>query len=75
MSVKKTVLSNGLAIVTDELNTVETVSFGVWVKVGSRYESKSLNGVSHFLEHMAFKGTDRRSAREIAEEIESGRAA
>lgn len=71
MSVKKTVLGNGLAIVTDELNTVETVSFGVWVKVGSRYESKSLSGVSHFLEHMAFKGTDRRSARGIAEEIES----
>ena len=71
MSVKKTVLNNGLAIVTDELNTVETVSFGVWVKVGSRYESKSLSGVSHFLEHMAFKGTDRRSARGIAEEIES----
>ena len=71
MSVRKTVLTNGLTIVTDELNTVETVSFGVWVKVGSRYESKSLSGVSHFLEHMAFKGTDRRSARGIAEEIES----
>jgi len=71
MSVRKTVLNNGLEIVTDELETVETVSLGVWVKVGSRYEPKSLSGVSHFLEHMAFKGTGRRSAREIAEEIEA----
>ena len=71
MSVRKTVLNNGLEIVTDELETVETVSLGVWVKVGSRYEPKSLGGVSHFLEHMAFKGTGRRSAREIAEEIEA----
>ncbi|MEK9683950.1 MAG: pitrilysin family protein [Rhodospirillaceae bacterium] len=60
-----------MTIVTDEMESVETVSLGVWVNVGSRHESESLNGVSHMLEHMAFKGTYRRSARQIAEEIES----
>jgi predicted Zn-dependent peptidase len=69
--VRSDILRNGLTIVTDEMESVETVSLGVWVNVGSRHESESLNGVSHMLEHMAFKGTYRRSARQIAEEIES----
>ena len=71
MEVQKTTLSNGLTIVTDTLPTVETVSLGVWVRVGSRYESADFNGISHMLEHMAFKGTEQRDARQIAEEIES----
>ena len=50
---------------------IETASIGVWVDVGARYESTDVNGVSHLLEHMAFKGTKRRSARHIAEEIEA----
>jgi len=71
VTVRQTVLPNGLTIVTDFMDTVETVSLGVWVRVGSRYEPAAINGVSHMLEHMAFKGTHRRSARQIAEEIES----
>ncbi|MGD9617473.1 MAG: M16 family metallopeptidase [Alphaproteobacteria bacterium] len=64
-------LPNGLRIVTDRIETVDTVSLGLWVDVGTRHESPELNGVAHFLEHMAFKGTERRSARAIAEEIEA----
>jgi predicted Zn-dependent peptidase len=64
-------LDNGLRIVTDRIDTVETVSLGLWVDVGTRHESAKVNGVAHFLEHMAFKGTKRRSALAIAEEIEA----
>jgi predicted Zn-dependent peptidase len=64
-------LPNGLRIVTDRIDTVDTVSLGLWVDVGTRHESPDINGVAHFLEHMAFKGTERRSARAIAEEIEA----
>jgi predicted Zn-dependent peptidase len=53
------------------MDTVETVSLGIWVRVGTRYEPVEINGASHLLEHMAFKGTKRRSALEIAEEIEA----
>ncbi len=71
MSVRTATLSNGLRIVSHRMDTVETVSLGVWVNVGARFESADINGVSHLLEHMAFKGTERRSARDIAEEIEA----
>ena len=64
-------LSNGLRIVTDRIDTVDTVSLGIWVDVGTRHETPEMNGAAHFLEHMAFKGTARRSARDIAEEIEA----
>jgi predicted Zn-dependent peptidase len=70
MNVTVTQLDNGLRIVTDPMATVETVSVGAWVEVGTRHETPELNGVSHFLEHMAFKGTARRSAQDIVEEIE-----
>lgn len=63
-------LSNGLRVVTDTIGTVETVSVGVWVGAGTRNEPYEINGVAHLLEHMAFKGTARRSAAEIAREIE-----
>ena len=68
---KVSTLANGLRVVSDAMDTVETVSLGVWVGVGTRNEAAEVNGVSHFLEHMAFKGTERRSARAIAEEIEA----
>ncbi len=71
MSAEVTTLANGLRVVTDRMDTVETVSIGVWVGVGTRYEEASVNGISHLLEHMAFKGTKRRSAAEIASEIEA----
>ncbi len=71
MAVRTTTLENGLRVVTDPMDTVESVSLGVWVGVGTRYENPEVNGVSHLLEHMAFKGTHRRSALAIAEEIEA----
>ena len=61
-----TTLANGVRVVTQHKPHVETVSLGVWVNVGARHESEAENGISHFLEHMAFKGTTRRTAREIA---------
>src|SRR5215470_6404770 len=71
MSVRLTTLPNGFRIVTDHMDAVETVSLGVWVDVGTRHEPAHINGVAHLLEHMAFKGTERRSALAIAEEIEA----
>jgi predicted Zn-dependent peptidase len=70
MSVQLTALPSGLRIVTDRMAHVETASIGVFVGAGSRHEHVSEHGLSHLLEHMAFKGTRRRSARDIAEEIE-----
>ncbi len=64
-------LPSGLTVVTERMDRVETVSFGAYVAAGTRNETAEENGVSHFLEHMAFKGTERRSAAAIAEEIEA----
>ncbi len=61
---------NGLTLITDYIDTVETVSVGMWNKVGARNEHESVNGVAHLLEHMAFKGTKSRSALDIAKEVE-----
>ncbi len=71
MTTQLATLSNGLRIATDRVDTVDTVSLGLWVDVGTRHEAPEINGAAHFLEHMAFKGTERRSARAIAEEIEA----
>jgi predicted Zn-dependent peptidase len=71
MNARVTTLPNGLRVVTEAMPSVETASIGVWVDVGARDEAPEINGVSHMLEHMAFKGTERRSAQEIAEEIEA----
>ncbi|HCU07056.1 MAG TPA: peptidase M16 [Holosporales bacterium] len=68
---KISTLSNGLRIATDFIPHVETVSLGAWFNVGSRYEKQNVNGISHVLEHMAFKGTKSRSALQISETIES----
>ena len=70
MTVEITTLANGLRVVSDFLPNVETVTIGTWVDVGSRCETTSENGLSHMLEHMAFKGTKKRDALAIAEEIE-----
>ena len=70
MSVRTTTLPSGLAVVTDESAHVRTAAVGVFVAAGSRHESVAEHGLSHLLEHMAFKGTRRRSARDIAEAIE-----
>lgn len=69
--IKTTTLSNGMRVVTDSSQAAETISLGVWVSVGARFETPDIGGISHVLEHMAFKGTDKRSAFQIAEEIEA----
>lgn len=71
MSIQVTTLENGLTVATDPMDSVETASVGVWIAAGTRDERPEINGVSHLLEHMAFKGTRRRSAQAIAEEIEA----
>lgn len=70
MSVTVTRLPSGLTVATDTMTSVETASVGVWVGVGTRDEPAGADGIAHLLEHMAFKGTTRRSARAIAEAIE-----
>jgi len=70
-AVRVTRLPNGLTVVSEVMPRVETVSFGAYVAAGTRNESAAENGVSHFLEHMAFKGTDKRDAAGIAREIEN----
>lgn len=69
--IQVTRLPNGLTVVTERMDRVETVSFGAYVGTGSRSETAAENGVSHFLEHMAFKGTTTRTAAQIAEEVEA----
>jgi predicted Zn-dependent peptidase len=71
MSVEVTRLPSGLVVVTDAMPHLQTASLGCWVACGSRHEHPDEHGISHFLEHMAFKGTARRTARQIAEEIEA----
>jgi len=71
MDVQVTRLANGMTVVTENMPQLESVATGVWVKSGSRNETENQHGIAHLLEHMAFKGTSRRSARQIAEEIEN----
>ena len=71
MSVSVTTLDNGIRVVTHEMPHLETVSLGVWISAGSRHERADQHGISHMLEHMAFKGTTSRSARDIAYEVEA----
>lgn len=68
---KKVVLDNGIRIVTERIPYVKSVSLGVWVNAGSRNESEKESGISHFIEHMFFKGTKRRSAKDIAIAMDS----
>ena len=70
MDVKSTTISNGIRVITSSLPTVQSVTFGIWVGVGARYENQTLSGVSHFIEHLLFKGTKKRSAKDISMEIE-----
>ena len=71
MSVEVTTLPNGLRVVTDRMDSVETIAVGAWVAAGTRHETVDVNGISHLLEHMAFKGTARRTAQGIAEEMDN----
>ena len=67
----KEYLENGIPVVMESFKNVRSVALGVWVKVGSRYETPAENGISHFLEHMFFKGTKKRSPKDIAVEIDT----
>jgi len=68
---RKITLDNGIRVVSEEIPFVHSVALGVWVRAGSRNETEENHGVSHFIEHLLFKGTEKRSAREIAEALES----
>ncbi len=71
MAINCTILPNGLKVVTDTVSTVESVAVGVWAGVGTRNEDPDFNGVAHMVEHMMFKGTKTRTARDIAEQAEA----
>ena len=70
-NIRREVLPNGLTIITEEMQHIRSVSIGIWVKTGSRDEDPQWNGISHFTEHMVFKGTTSRSAEQIAREVDS----
>jgi predicted Zn-dependent peptidase len=65
------VMPNGLTLITEEMKHIRSISIGIWVKTGSRDEDREWNGISHFVEHMVFKGTQHRSAEEIARQVDS----
>ncbi|MEK7868592.1 MAG: pitrilysin family protein [Candidatus Omnitrophota bacterium] len=67
---KKTELNNGLTLVTNHMSNMESMAIGIWIRTGSRNEDEKNSGMSHFLEHMLFKGTPSRSCRKLKEEIE-----
>ncbi|HUA34507.1 MAG TPA: pitrilysin family protein [Candidatus Binataceae bacterium] len=69
--VKKSVLSNGVRILTESMPTMVSTTIGIWVENGSRYETPAENGTSHFIEHLLFKGTTKRTAAQIAEEVDA----
>src|SRR6202041_1849819 len=68
---QKEVFPNGLVVIPEPMEHVHSVSVGIWLRSGSRREPTALNGISHFIEHMVFKGTNRRSAEDIAREVDS----
>ncbi len=69
--IQRTTLDNGIRVLSEKVPGCHSISLGVWVNNGSRHESAELNGISHFIEHMLFKGTARRSAQDIAREVDS----
>lgn len=70
-NIRREVLPNGLTIITEQMEHIRSVSIGIWIKTGSRDEDQPTNGISHFVEHMVFKGTKHRSAEEIARQVDS----
>ena len=67
---EKIKLASGLTVIMEQAPFFKTTSFGIWIRSGSRYESAQDAGISHFIEHMMFKGTEKRSARQIAEDVD-----
>lgn len=70
-NIRRAVLPNGLTLITEEMQHIRSISIGIWMKTGSRDEDQPWNGISHFIEHMVFKGTQHRSAEEIARQVDS----
>jgi len=70
-SLRRTELPNGLTIISEEMAHIRSVSIGIWIRTGSRHETQDLNGISHFVEHMVFKGTKSRNAEAIARQVDS----
>ncbi|HTY83172.1 MAG TPA: pitrilysin family protein [Silvibacterium sp.] len=70
-NIRRTILANGLTILTEKMDHIRSVAMGVWVRAGSRHELAELNGISHFVEHMVFKGTKSRTAQLIAREVDA----
>ncbi|QNI30324.1 insulinase family protein [Alloacidobacterium dinghuense] len=70
-NIRRTVLPNGLTILTEKMDHIRSVAMGVWIRAGSRHELAEVNGISHFVEHMVFKGTKSRSAQHIAREVDA----
>jgi predicted Zn-dependent peptidase len=70
-SIRREVMLNGLTLITEEMKHIRSISIGIWIKTGSRDEDRQWNGISHFVEHMVFKGTQHRSAEEIARQVDS----
>ena len=70
-NIRREVFPNGLTVLTERMNHIRSVSMGIWVKSGSRHEDAQVNGISHFVEHMVFKGTSNRSAEQIARQVDS----
>jgi predicted Zn-dependent peptidase len=71
VSIKKSILKNGITVVTEAIESVRSISLGFWIVVGSRNEENDENGISHFIEHVLFKGTQKRNSKEIAQSLES----
>ena len=69
--IRKSVLSNGVRVLTEDMPSMVSSTIGIWVENGSRYEEPAENGLSHFIEHLLFKGTKNRTAAQIAEEIDA----
>ena len=70
-NIQKAVFANGLTVLTEKMDHIRSVSMGIWIKSGSRHEDPNVNGISHFVEHMVFKGTWNRSAEDIARQVDS----
>src|SRR5438270_3399597 len=70
-NIHRELLANGLTLLTERMEHIRSVSIGIWVRTGSRHEDVAANGISHFVEHMVFKGTKSRSAEDIARQIDS----
>ena len=70
-NIRREVLPNGLIVLTEEMQHIRSISIGIWIKTGSRHEEPEFNGISHFIEHMLFKGTKTRTAEDIARQVDS----